>query len=338
MHKSTNSATIRDVARLAGVSVATISRYLNHSAPLTEATASRVKSAMEELHFTPHPVARNLATQRTNAIGLVLNDIGGDFFTPLLDGVIKVTEGEGYNLLIFTSNHPQQSNPALLNPLFTDGFLVFLDSLESKDLERIHKTGKPLVLIHQSSPESLAIPTVTIENKAASRRLVSHLIDIHGRRRIVFLRGPEGNEDSFWRETGYLEALAAHHLAADPELISTGGYDRFIAREAIHRLIRDRIAFDGVFSGDDDAAIGVLQALKEAGLNVPVDVSVIGFDDQRLAPFLNPPLTTVHAPTDQVGMLAAQQLIKIIRNHTVEDIVLLPTELVIRESCGCHSE
>ena len=127
MNKSKNSNTIRDVARLAGVSVATISRYLNHSAPLAESTALRVKSAMEELNFIPHPVARNLATQRTNAIGLILNEIGGDFFTPLLEGVLKTTEAEGFNLLIFTSNHPQQSNPALLNPMYTDGLLIFLD-------------------------------------------------------------------------------------------------------------------------------------------------------------------------------------------------------------------
>jgi DNA-binding LacI/PurR family transcriptional regulator len=337
MKKSKNITTIRDVARLAGVSVATVSRYLNHPSSLTEATALRVKSVMEELHFTPHPVARNLATQRTNAIGLVMNDIGGDFFTPLLEGVIQVTEREGFNLLIFTSNNPQQSNPTLLNPVYTDGFLIFLDSLRPDDLERIDKTGKPLVLIHQSSPKSLAIPTVTIENKSASRRLVSHLIEEHGRRKIVFLRGPEGNEDSFWRETGYLEALSAHDLPVDQNLISVGGYDRFTAKEAIHTLIRNQIIFDSVFSGDDDAAIGVLQALKEEGKAVPKDVSVVGFDDQRLALFLYPPLTTVHAPTEQVGMLAAKQLIKKIRGLPVEDIVLLPTELVIRESCGCHS-
>lgn len=337
MKKSTDLATIRDVARLAGVSVATISRYLNHSTNLAEGTALRVKSAMEELNYIPHPIARNLATHRTNAIGLIMNDIGGDFFTPLLEGVIKVTEGEGYNLLIFTSNHPQQSNPILLNPLYTDGFLVFLDSLKTDDLERLHKTGKPLVLIHQSSPGSLAIPTVTIENKAASRRLISHCIEVHNRKRIVFLRGPRGNEDSYWREAGYLEALTAHDLPVEQKLISAGDYDRFIAKEAIHQLIQEKISFDGVFSGDDDAAIGVLQALKEEGKAVPEDVSVVGFDDQRLAPFLNPSLTTVHAPTEQIGKVAAQQLIKKIRNLTVDDIILLPTELVIRESCGCNS-
>ena len=181
----------------------------------------------------------------------------------------------------------------------------------------------------------MSIPTVTIENKAASRRLVSHLIEEHGCKRIVYLRGPEGNEDSTWRETGYCEALTNHNLPINPELISTGGYDRYIAQESIHTLLRNNIPFDGVFSGDDDAAIGVLQALKEAGKSVPGDIAVVGFDDQRLAAFLYPPLTTVHAPTEQVGMIAAQQLFKKIRNNPVEDVVLLPTELVIRESCGC---
>jgi LacI family transcriptional regulator len=336
MNKSKNSTTIRDVARLAGVSVATISRYLNNSAPLSDETARRVQSAMSELNFTPHPIARNLATHRTNAIGLVLNDFAGDFFTPLLEGVLNASGAEGYNLLIFASNQPQSTSHSLLGPMYTDGLLVFLDSLEAAELEKIHQIGHPIVLIHQSSRGTLNLPTVTIENKAASRRLVSHLIEIHDRKRIVFLRGPQENEDSTWREIGYREALESHQLPIDEILILTGGFDRFIAQKTIQNLMRQNILFDAVFAGDDDSAIGVLQALKDAGRKVPQQVSVVGFDDQRLAPFLSPPLTTVHAPTYQVGILAAQQLIKLIRNEPVENVVLLPTELVIRESCGCH--
>lgn len=338
MKATSGNSTIRDVARLAGVSVATISRYINQTGQVSSATAQRVQGAMEALQFSPHPAARNLATNRTNTIGLVLNDIGGDFFTPLLESVLNTTSAEGYNLLIFTSNQPQQSNHKMLGSMYTDGLLVFLDSLQSSEIEKINKTGHPIVLIHQSSPGSLDLPTVTIENKAASRRLVSHLIEIHARRRIVFLRGPEGNEDSIWREAGYREALVTHELPILDELISAGKFDRFTAQQSIRDLISQGVEFDGVFAGDDDAAIGVLQALKDAGLDVPSQVSVVGFDDQRLAPFLTPPLTTVHAPTDLVGSLAVQQLVKLIHQEPVDKVTLLPTTLVIRESCGCSGK
>ncbi len=331
-----HSPTIRDVAHLAGVSVATVSRFLNQTAPLSSAATERVRQAMEQLSFTPHPVARNLATHRTHTIGVVLNDVGGDFFAPLLDGVISTTETLNYNLFIITAKPNARSNPAMLGPMYTDGLLVFWDSLQEADLHALIQSGHPCVLIHQSPPAGTSIPLVTIENKAATRRMVSHLIEIHQRRRIIFLRGPQDNEDSEWREAGYREALSTHHIDLDETLVAHGDFDRFTSQKATHELIQRGVEFDAVFTGDDEAAIGVLQALKEEGIRVPQDVSVAGFDDQSLAPFLTPPLTTVHAPTDQVGRIAAQQLIHLIDHEPVDAVTLLPTELVIRSSCGCN--
>ena len=337
MKNAKNSSTIRDVAKLARVSVATISRYLNNTAPLSPETAERVQTAMNELDYTPHPAARNLATNRTNTIALVLNKIEGDYFTPLLEGVIATTEAQNFNLLIFTSsNENRRLDSRLLGPAYTDGLLVFLDSLEDDDLTALHAADQPIVLIHRSSPAGLDLPMVTIENKAASRGLVNHLIKTHQRKHIAFLRGPANNEDSRWREIGYRQALADHGITVDEDLIAPGEYDRYTAQRSIHKLMASGKKFDAVFTGDDEAAIGVLTALKEAGINVPGQVAVIGFDDQRLAPFLNPPLTTVHAPTDQVGATAARTLFKLIRHEAVESEILLPTELILRSSCGCN--
>lgn len=336
MDRKKTLATIRDVARAAGVSVATVSRYMNNSQLVAEETASRVKNAMLDLGFVPNPVARNLSTRRTNTIGLVISNIGGDFFTPLLDGIIETTEKENLNLLIFSSNRTDRYNHVLLGPMYTDGLLVFADSLGSEDMANLKELGHPMVLIHQSPPAGLSIPTVTIENKAASKRIVNHLIEKHDRKRIVFLTGPENNEDSFWREAGYREALIDHGLPLTPDLIEIGGFDHPIARQSIIKLIKNDIPFDAVFAGDDEAAIGVLLALKEYGRSVPEQVSVVGFDDQKLAEFLHPRLTTVCAPTQRVGITAAKMLIQIIQDQPVEDIILLPTELVIRNSCGCQ--
>ena len=335
MKKLNSAPTIRDVARLAGVSVASISRYLNQTAPLAPDTAERIRQAMETLNYAPHPVARNLATNRTNAIGIVLNDIGGDFFTPLLDGLIETTEANNYNLLIFTSKRSGHYNRVLLGPVYTDGLLVFLDSLGREDLEHLHSIGHPVVLIHQSAPPGLSIPLVTVENKAASFRIVSHLVEAHGRRRIALLRGPQGNEDAYWREAGYREALKAHGLEWDESLVAPGDFDRSVSQASVQRWITDGAAFDAVFTSDDESAIGALRALADAGLRVPEQVAVVGFDDQDLSPFLSPPLTTVHAPTRLVGETAARQLIRLIRGEIIEPEILLPTELVLRASCGC---
>lgn len=336
MTTSRNASTIRDVARLAGVSVATISRYLNNSAPLTAETAERVQAAMTELNFSPHPAARSLATNRTNAIGLVLNKIEGDYFTPLLEGVVAVTEAQNFNLLIFTSNQSRHLDARLLGPTYTDGLLVFLDSINDEGLSALHKIKQPIVLIHRSSPTGLNLPMVTIENQAASMELVSHLIESHLRKNIVFLRGPKNNEDSYWREKGYRQALAQHGIKIDESLIASGDYDIVTAQNSVNSLITAGKKFDAVFAADDVSALGALTALKESGIDVPGKVSVVGFDDQRLAPFLNPPLTTVHAPTDQVGFAAAELLLKIIHNEQVQPETLLPTKMVLRQSCGCN--
>jgi DNA-binding LacI/PurR family transcriptional regulator len=179
------------------------------------------------------------------------------------------------------------------------------------------------------------IPCVTVENKAASRKIVEHLIQVHGRRRIAFLKGPERQEDSYWREMGYRDALEAHGIPFDPTLVAPGEFDRDVAATSVKHLLAAGVETDAIFSGDDEAAVGVLEALQTAGKRVPEDVAVVGFDDQRLSAYLVPPLTTVRAPTERVGYEAAQQLVSLIRTGQAERLTLLPTEMIIRRSCGC---
>jgi DNA-binding LacI/PurR family transcriptional regulator len=184
----------------------------------------------------------------------------------------------------------------------------------------------------------MRIPCVTVENKAASDKIVEHLILVHQRRRILFMSGPERHEDSQWRKMGYCQALSRHHIPFDPDFILRGDFDRRVAQASLARYISAGGDFDAVFSGDDESAIGVLNALVEAGKRVPQDVSVVGFDDQPLSAFLNPPLTTVRAPTKEVGSTAARQLIRLIRTGEADPLTLLPTEIIIRRSCGCHGD
>ena len=165
--------------------------------------------------------------------------------------------------------------------------------------------------------------------------LINHLIEAHGRQRIVFLHGPMGHEDSQWRERGYRESLAAHNIPFDPALIASGGFDDDEAFVTIQQMLREGVNFDAVFAGDDDAAAGAYRALKMAGRLIPGDVAVVGFDDVSFARYLSPALTTVHAPIEEVGREAVRQLARLMNGEPAEVLTLMRTQLVIRESCGC---
>jgi DNA-binding LacI/PurR family transcriptional regulator len=334
---STPRPTIADVARRAEVSIATVSRVLNRTAPVDPETAARVRAVVADLNYVPHAAARTLASRKTDTLGLLLPEIGGEFFQPLLRGIEAVASEAGYDLLIHSTRMPRTEN-APWRPLGehnTDGLLIFTDSVDLHELTRLDRIGFPIVLLHQTPPRTLDIPVVTVENQSGAENLVGHLIEVHGRSRIVFLQGPEGHEDSRWREKGYRQALNKRGLPFDPQLVARGEFSPDKARDAVMALLHDGVEFDAIFSGDDDSAIGVIQALHQAGRKVPEDVAVVGFDDSIFAQMLTPPLTTVRAPMEQVGSEAVRQLVRLIRGEEVEPRLVLPTELVIRRSCGC---
>jgi DNA-binding LacI/PurR family transcriptional regulator len=337
MTRKSSSVTIRDVARQAEVSVATVSRYLNSSGPVSDQVAEKLDQVMADLKYVPQAAARQLATRRTRLIGVLLTNLDNDFFSPLLRGIEEGVRSGGYNLLVATYHAASRDQaPPPIGPHNIDGLLVFADSLDDKSLAALHHRGFPLVLIHRTPPEGLPIPCVTVENKAATRRLIEHLIEVHGKRRILLMRGESNQEDAYWREIGFRDALSAHGLEFDPQLVLRGEFDRDIAYQSLKKHLENGTApFDAIFTGDDDAAIGVMRILIEKGYRVPEDVAVVGFDDMSSSAFLTPPLTTVRAPTEQVGRIAAQQLINLLAKETTQGTILLPTEIILRRSCGC---
>lgn len=339
MTKHSPSITIRDVAREARVSVATVSRYLNQNVPVSEKLSKRIQKVMDRLDYVPQATARQLALRTKNTIGLLLTNMHTSFFAPLLAGVEEVVRERGYHLLV-ASCHPYLYNDHKfpLGRHNTDGLLAFADSLTEERIAQFHEHQFPLVLIHRTPTAGMEIPFATVENKAATRKLINHLITAHGRRRIVLMRGLEKQEDSYWREVGFRAALADHDIEFDEELALQGGFSRDIAYSTLKSFIQDpeRPCFDAVFAGDDEAAVGIYDALKECGYRIPEDVSVVGFDDSLLAPFLAPPLTTIKAPTEAVGRSAAEQLFRILEGETPELATLHPTEIILRRSCGCE--
>lgn len=341
MTRRSNSVTIYEVARQAGVSVATVSRYINNSAPVSTEVAHRLDKVMAELKYVPHAAARHLASRKTHVIGLLLSTLHNDFFVPLLNGVESVVRKKDYNLIIATYHGSRRSEmPPPIGPHNTDGLLVFSDGLVDEDLTDLHASGFPMVLVHRTPPPSLSIPSVTVENIEITRNLIEHLIQVHGKRRIIFMRGPAQQEDSAWREMGYMSALAANGIAFDENLMLNGEFERNVAFRVLSHFLGNgsKVPFDAVFTGDDDAAIGVLRALHSYGYRIPEDIAVVGFDDLGFAQFLNPPLTTVRAPTELVARTATERLFDILENKPSDGAAILPTEIIFRQSCGCQFE
>lgn len=338
MRKRSSSVTIRDVAKEAGVSVATVSRYINRNTPVSPEVAKRVKQVMADLRYVPHAAARNLASRKTRVVGLLLNNLHNDFFVPLLNGVEGIVRSKGYNLIVATYHadiRNEMSPP--IGPHNTDGLLVFSDGLMDDDLIQLYETNFPMVLVHRTPPASVTIPSVTVENQGVTKQLIEHLIRVHGKQRILFLRGPVHQEDSKHREAGYRAALDENNIPFNDNLILNGEFERDVSFQVMNDFLDNGTHedFDAVFTGDDDAAIGVLRSLRQHGFDVPHDVAVVGFDDLGFAPFLNPPLTTVRAPTEEVGRIATEKLFKLLDNQPINEVMTLPTEIIFRRSCGC---
>ena len=337
-HRVQKRATISDVARLAGVSISTVSRVVNNTAPVAEDTVLEVQKTIDILNYSPHAAARALAGRRTDTIGLLLPELSGAFYMPLIRGVETGVRESGFDLLIHSSVHTQANSAHLQLPLDehnVDGLLIFTDRLTDAEIARLYARGFPLVLLYRSAPSGLDIPYITLENKAGAYNVVDHLITVHGRRRIAYLAGPPGNEDSLWREAGYREALRVHDIPFDPSLVGVGMFDDVDGQAAVEAWLQQGLDFDAIFAGDDEAASGSILALRRAGKRVPEDVAVAGFDDVPFARMMVPPLTTVRAPIETAGTIGARLLINLIHLGEAQTVTRLPTELVIRQSCGC---
>ncbi|UCC54765.1 MAG: LacI family DNA-binding transcriptional regulator [Anaerolineaceae bacterium] len=330
--------TIADVAQRAKVSTATVSRVVNKSGLVAPETADRVWSVIRQLNYVPHMGARVLASQKSRTLGLILPGISGYFFSELLRGIENGVAGYDYNLLIYSTHRGVTSEQDFYLPLNehnTDGLIIFTEGLEKDEIARLTARQLPIVLLHQSSPAGLGIPCVTFENKNGSRAIVEHLIKVHKRRRIAHLAGSERQEDSYWRELGYRQALEQNDIVFDPALVALGDFEAEAAEEAVDKWLAEDVELDAIFAADDESALGAITALRRAGKRIPQDIAVVGFDDAPFSRHLTPALTTVRAPIEGAGKAAAEQLIRLIESSQVDLLTLLPTEPIFRQSCGC---
>ncbi len=329
--------TIADVAHAAGVSTATVSRVINGSDRVLEETTRHITETIIKLGYIPQTAARNLASRKTNTIGVILLDLSGEFSSEVLKGIESAVYAHHFHLLI-TSHRKFDPNPWQQFPLGkhnTDGLIVFADTLSDNEIIQLHRVGLPLVLMYRDAPNNLPIPVINIENLQGTQCMMAHLIETHACKRIAFISGPKNNHDAILRLQGYQQALINHHLPVDAQLIAQGKYNEQTAYEIVNRWLDDGLQFDAIFGSSDECAIGAIKALQNRGISVPQDVCVTGFNNMLRASYNTPPLTTISAPTVEVGKAAVDQLMHIIQGKPAEENILLPTELVIRQSCGC---
>jgi LacI family transcriptional regulator len=322
---------IEDVAAHARVSIATVSRVLNSRGKYSEETRLRVLESIKTLKYAPNTAARSLAQGRTQVIALIMSSINADFLQPLLVAVVEAATLAGYDVLL--TLRPTTKGHRPIGRHNVDGAVVFASSADQTELYRLHTAGCPLVLMYETTPADLNIPCVLLENRQGARQMTEHLIR-GGHKRIAFLRGSDGLEDTVERERGYRDALAAHGIPVVEALIGEGGFNAGIAIQTVTGWLEQGLEFDAIFASDDDSASGALQSLANAGVAVPSSVAVVGFDDAPFAANLTPPLTTVRAMTTQVGFEAVRLLVNLIETGSSPSLVRLPTELVIRRSCG----
>lgn len=308
---SKKGATIVDIAQRLGVSAMTISRALSGSTEVSEATRKRVVQCARELGYKPNRWARSLVTRRTSIVGVVVPDISHSYFADVTHGIEEVMQRAGYNLLLCLSHMDpdrERSEIEMLVGSRVEGLVVASDQPErSPELfQELEESTIPFVLIDRFFP-GFDFPAVLVDDVAVGRLATEHLLEL-GHRRVACIQGPDISAASL-RYQGYVEALRARGIAVRRRWVDSGRFDIASGQEAMRRLLAATPRPSAVFAANDPMAIGAVYAAREAGLDVPGDVSIVGAGNIEGAYHPNPFLTTMDWPREELGRVAADFLI-----------------------------
>jgi DNA-binding LacI/PurR family transcriptional regulator len=328
--------TIRDVAARAGVSHQTVSRVINDNPSVTAATRERVLTAIRDLAFVPSPMARGLISNQTRSIGIVADDVSDHFFARVVAGAEAEARRRSYYLMI-GSVEPGDDEGGYLRLMLerrVEGLILARPSvpLMPSDLVAARGAGVPLVAVGFN--DLPGFPVVDVDNRRGGYDASRHLLE-HGHRRIATVVGPGGWPSAAARLEGYRQALRDAGVAEDPKLVEhASGWGLESGRAAATRLLERGAAFTALFAHSDLIALGAIRQLRDGGLRVPDDVSVVGYDDLPVADYVEPALTTVHQPMREVGALAAGFVLDQLAGGSAPALEahLLPAVLVARQS------
>ena len=326
------STTIYSVANLAGVSIATVSRVLQGTRAASPQTRANVLKAVEELEYVPLRAARSLAVQRHAANGFVIPDLVGPYYSELLMGYESAAAQFGQSVVIVVTNAREDPTRAVRELSSRVDGLVVAHSTISDDAAGSIARQTPVVLLARRAVAGC--DAVSSENAQSAEALTEHLL-AHGRGRLMFVGDPEGSPDVDQRYGGFTKALLQAGVSAvGPALLVS--YHEESGAEAATRVLGSANRPDALFCANDELALSMMKTLQSAGVSVPDDIAIVGWDDLMTARYVSPGLTTVRQPLYDLGRLAATRLHeRIAGGPLVPEPLILPTELVLRASCGC---
>ena len=325
-------ATIRDVARAAGVSVATVSRALNGADNVLPETRQRIQEAAKALRFTPSGAARSLITRRTDTVGALLPDLFGEYFSELIRGIDQAARARGLHLLVSSSHGDADEAAAAMRAMNgrVDGLIVMSPHADANFLQHNLPGSLPAVLLNTGA-ELAGHARFVVDNFGGAQAMTRHLA-ASGRKRIAFIGGPQGNHEAQERLRGYRAGLKS----GMKEAVFEGDFTEEAGWSAGRRIAQTKPRPDAVFAANDMMAVGCLAALREAGLRVPEDVALGGFDDIPIARHITPALSTIRVPIAALGAAALDTLVKAVEapQSQATHTEVMPVELVVRRSCG----
>jgi LacI family transcriptional regulator len=325
---------MRDVAERAGVSVTTVSHVINETRPVSDELRQRVLAAIDELGYQPNVLARSLRRGETHTIGMIVPDSANPFFAELARGIEDTSFEHGYNLILCNSDGDLDKEliyADVLTEKQVDGILFVAAGVSTDHIRALQERRIPVVIVDREIPD-VSVDQVLTDNARGGWLATRHLLEL-GHRCIGCITGPSDVTPSAERVTGYRQALSEGGIPVDEVLIVKGDFQY----ESGYRAARQILARDdpptAIFTCNDLMAVGAISAAVEMGRQVPVNLSVVGFDDVRLASFANPPLTTIVQPKYEMGVLATTMLLERMRNHDIPPRRrLLDTSLLIRQS------
>lgn len=324
-------ATIKDVAKLAGVAVSTASYALNGSKKVSEATVKKVRDAAKQLNYQKNGFASDLKRTKTNTIALILRDLSGPYYSDLIKGVQEVTMTNGYDLIACSSiGGPQSTAIKFLREKRVDGAIILAHNISDDVILQSAREGFPIVALDRTL-ESDHIYHVEVDNVQGGYIATEYLIK-NGHKDIAYISGPYNSHDNNMRFKGYKMALENHGITYQSRWKVSGEFTREGGYRATKLLIAQRDLPEAIFYANDEMAIGGLQALAEKNISVPNDISIIGFDDIQLAEYVSPSLTTIRQPKYEAGALAVHLIFQLLSSEKIEPSYKLATELIVRES------
>jgi LacI family repressor for deo operon, udp, cdd, tsx, nupC, and nupG len=326
---------ISDVARLAKVSTATVSRVISNTDNVTVETREKVLEAIQQLNYQPNILARHLRRLETKTILVIVPDITNTFFSKILRGIESVAIQNGYQVILgdtVNSIAREYEYLDLLRQKQVDGMILLTARMERELVEEIAE-NYPVVLACEYI-EGSKIPTVSIDNISSARKATEHLIRL-GHERIAYISGPMNIILGRDRLKGYQQAMAQYELEVKYSLIQEGDF----SYESGYNLMMKYLAMENpptaVFAANDEMAIGAIKAAKSHGIKIPEEIAIVGFDDIKIASIFEPALTTIAQPTYEIGTKAMDMLLKLIKGEEMKKRqFVLDNQLIIRESCG----